>query len=216
MFRLTYSFAGHIAVITFAGTLGMANLAGAAEKAQGFIVLTQGAPVYRMWSGDQLLGKADKGEPVAGFNFTDYALRKGQAGGWYGKLKDGRVQVKVLILDGKRNKTPDGWMNPNDLSQFSYECGCGPSNSDDPCSPFVYQSTGWNSIANWNMCFEDAKNEKLAKMAAVSAPPAVQPTAVAPTESVEERLKKLDELKTKGLITQQEYDAKRAEILKNL
>jgi len=37
-----------------------------------------------------------------------------------------------------------------------------------------------------------------------------------PTESVEERLRKLDELLKKGLITKAEYDKKRAEILKDL
>jgi hypothetical protein len=35
------------------------------------------------------------------------------------------------------------------------------------------------------------------------------------TESVEERLRKLDDLLKKGLITKAEYDQKRADILKN-
>jgi len=38
----------------------------------------------------------------------------------------------------------------------------------------------------------------------------------APKESVEERLRKLDELLKKGLITKEEYNAKRAEILKDV
>ncbi|HEX7832883.1 MAG TPA: SHOCT domain-containing protein [Thermoanaerobaculia bacterium] len=38
----------------------------------------------------------------------------------------------------------------------------------------------------------------------------------APAESVEERLRKLDELLKKGLITKEEYDKKRAEILKDI
>ena len=42
------------------------------------------------------------------------------------------------------------------------------------------------------------------------------PSATAPAETPEQRLKKLDELYKKGLITKDEYDRKRAEILKEL
>lgn len=44
----------------------------------------------------------------------------------------------------------------------------------------------------------------------------VAPSASAPAETPEQRLKKLDELYKKGLITKDEYDRKRAEILKEL
>ena len=42
------------------------------------------------------------------------------------------------------------------------------------------------------------------------------PAAAAPAESVEERLRKLDDLLKKKLITKDEYDRKRAEIMKDL
>ena len=42
------------------------------------------------------------------------------------------------------------------------------------------------------------------------------PAAAAPQETPEERLRKLDELLKKGLITKEEYQTKRAEILKAL
>ena len=41
-------------------------------------------------------------------------------------------------------------------------------------------------------------------------------TSARPAESAEERLRKLDDLLKKGLITKTEYDAKRAEILKGM
>ena len=42
------------------------------------------------------------------------------------------------------------------------------------------------------------------------------PSAAAPAESAEDRLRKLDDLLKKGLITKAEYDKKRAEILKDM
>jgi hypothetical protein len=52
---------------------------------------------------------------------------------------------------------------------------------------------------------------------AAAAPAAAAPAAAAPVkESVEERLRKLNDLLKKGLITQEEYKVKRAEILKDV
>jgi hypothetical protein len=45
---------------------------------------------------------------------------------------------------------------------------------------------------------------------------AAPPAAAAAKPSVEERLKRLDELKGKGLLNEQEYKQKREEILKDL
>ncbi len=53
-------------------------------------------------------------------------------------------------------------------------------------------------------------------------PPPPAPAQLAPSAassakpSAEERLKRLDDLKQKGLLTEQEYKQKRAEILKDL
>ena len=47
-------------------------------------------------------------------------------------------------------------------------------------------------------------------------PPSAPAAATSPSLSVEERLKKLDDLRKKGLINQKDYDAKKAEILKDL
>jgi hypothetical protein len=42
------------------------------------------------------------------------------------------------------------------------------------------------------------------------------PATARPAESAEDRLRKLDDLLKKGLITKAEYDKKRAEILKDM
>jgi hypothetical protein len=52
--------------------------------------------------------------------------------------------------------------------------------------------------------------------AAIQPPPIPPPPAPAAQGSAEERLKKLDSLFRQGLLTRQEYDAKRAQILKDL
>jgi hypothetical protein len=56
--------------------------------------------------------------------------------------------------------------------------------------------------------------------APASAPPAIAAPAVAPADQkkgdVEERLRKLQDLLDKGLITKEEYDKKRQEILNSL
>jgi putative oligomerization/nucleic acid binding protein/YajG family uncharacterized lipoprotein len=83
-----------------------------------------------------------------------------------------------------------------------------------------------HSPDNINEVLSDALKEAYANVLAdpalqsawVSGKPAASATTVAAqaTESVEERLRKLDELLKKGLITKEEYQKKRAEILKDL
>ncbi len=67
--------------------------------------------------------------------------------------------------------------------------------------------------------------QQLQPASAPPAPPTVQPRPAAPPQqapaasaksSLEERLKRLDDLKSKGLLNDQEYKAKREEILKDL
>lgn len=206
------------ALVALVFSLSIAIDAAAEEKGQGFIVLKQGTPLYARSKGDRVLGYANEGEAVAGYNMSDHALsgagiKKVQAGGWFGEQENGRIGVMVFIEDGKRNRTIDGWMPKENLSPFSYECGCGSETQADRCSPFMYQSKGFFSAVNWNMCFEEAKTKKVAEMKAPSSTPAAAPAG---TSSVEERLQKLEDLKKKGLVTEEEYKAKRAEILKDM
>ncbi|HKR64575.1 MAG TPA: SHOCT domain-containing protein [Thermoanaerobaculia bacterium] len=80
------------------------------------------------------------------------------------------------------------------------------------------------SADNCNEVLSDSLKEALANAlsdatlhtAWVTGKPAASGAAAATSESVEERLRKLDELLQKKLITKEEYDKKRAEILKDL
>jgi len=75
-----------------------------------------------------------------------------------------------------------------------------------------------HSLANCNEVLSDAFKEAYANVFSDSDVQSKWTSikATAPAESVEERLRKLDELLKKGLITKDEYDKKRAEILKGL
>jgi len=70
----------------------------------------------------------------------------------------------------------------------------------------------------------DARTEKFEQesMENANQPPPIQPPPTpaasnpAPSASVEERLKKLDSLYKQGLLSRQEYETKRSDILKDL
>jgi tetratricopeptide (TPR) repeat protein len=64
--------------------------------------------------------------------------------------------------------------------------------------------------------FEQESMGNANQPAAVQPPPIPPPPAPAAQGSVEERLKKLDSLFRQGLLTRQEYDAKKAEIMRDL
>ena len=212
---------GTIRILALLWSLLCIDQAAAEGKAQGFVVTTHRAPLYERQKGDRILRYVNKGVAVAGYNSLDHALTRGQTGGWFGRQENGRVQVMAFIADDRNNKTVEGWMNKQSLSPFSYECGCGSNTAADRCSPFIYQSKGFSTSVNWNMCFEEARSQKLNEMQEAVAP-AQEPVkaAVTPTTgstiSIEERLRRLDDLKKKGLITEEEYKAKRAEILKDM
>ena len=176
-------------------------------KGQGAIVIADEAPVYKDSTGDTLayfLGeegrtkKLVRGDVVGGVTITLRSVDSYQ-------FHDAKGRVQVLVLN--KGNLVNGWMNPSDLSYFTYECGCGLANAK--CSPHVLERFHWR----WNICFEEARDKKLAEMNSSSAPASA---AVTPSESVEVRLQKLSDLYKKGLITQQDYEKKKAEILNSM
>jgi hypothetical protein len=170
-------------------------------KGQGAIVITDGATVYKNSEGDEAYSKKlEKGYAVAGISTLARMVTSYQF-----EDENGRVHV-FGIINGIAAK---GWMNRADLSSyFSYECGCGLA--DAKCSPHVLERMHYK----WSICFEEARDEKLADMQKDPSPAAAAPAAT--TESVETRLQKLNDLYKKGLITKEEYEKKRAQILESM
>lgn len=169
-------------------------------KGQWAFVMNHAAPIYKDSEGDALLGKLPKGMALAGITTMARMVESYQ-------FEDENGRVHILGLNEKEGSAFQGWMNRSDLSPYyTYECGCGLKNAE--CSPHVLERFHYK----WNICFEEAYQAKLAEMEKATAPA----SAPASTESAEDRLKKLKDLFDKGLVTKEEYEAKRAEILKSM
>jgi hypothetical protein len=153
-----------------------------------------------------------KGKPNQPFACVTKALglrdTTAASGGWILQENNGRVRI-VYFREG-RPFNFEGWVQKENVTLFRYECGCG-RNADDPCSPITNAGGIIHMHEEWNSCFNEALEKKQAELSGGTA----TTPSVHPQESVEERLKKLEELKKKGLVTQEEYDKKRAEILKD-
>ena len=117
------------------------------KRAQGAIVIHNGAKVYESKSSMEVTHTFKRGEAVAGWHrealFIVYEFDE----------QNGREQVRYPNRDSSKPST--GWMDPEDLSTFTYDCGC-----EVQCVPFR-SSFG---PAKWNPCFEEARDEKLDKL----------------------------------------------------
>jgi hypothetical protein len=171
-------------------------------KGQGAIVITDGATVYKNSSGNEAFSaKLEKGYALAGVTTFSRLVESYQF-----ENENGRVHVFGVVKGGRAAM---GWMNRTDLSSFfTYECGCGLV--DAKCSPHSVE--GWHY--RYNVCFEEARDKKLAELAnPATAAPAITPSS---SESAETRLKKLNDLLAKGLISKEDYEKKKAQILESM
>ncbi len=64
--------------------------------------------------------------------------------------ENGRVRV-VYPVEGSA-KPDDGWMDPDDLVAFTYDCGC-----EAECMPW----SGSVRQARWNPCFQEARDTRM-------------------------------------------------------
>jgi hypothetical protein len=182
-------------------------------KAQAGILtgpLTDGyVPIYGDAESKEVIWKGKLGQPFAcvtkAFGLRD---KTSASGGWISQENNGRVRI-VYFREG-RPFNLEGWVQKENATLFRYECGCG-RNGDDPCSPLTTAGGILHMHDEWNSCFNEALEKKQGELNGGTATTA----QAQPQTSVEDRLKKLEDLKKKGLITPEEYDKKRAEILKN-
>jgi len=153
----------------------------------------------------------------------------GQMAGEWG-MKTGQGGDRVLTLRVTRyfvdesNKALGSVYSAEAKLAFILADGAGKSLAEGAASGEAHRYGRARSADNCNEVLSDALKEALAntlsdaglQRAWVSGRAAAGTSQVQPQESAEERLRKLDELLKKGLITKEEYDKKRAEILKNL
>jgi Short C-terminal domain len=169
-------------------------------KGQGAFVIVDNALLYKDSEGSEAYPvQLKKGDAVGGFSKL-----LGMGSSYQFESEKERVRVLTLV----EGRAQNGWMNRVELSRyFTYECGCGLAQAK--CSPHVLERFHYK----WDICFEEGRDKALAEMNATSAAAAA---SAAPAESTAARLQKLKELLDKGLITKEEYDSKRAEILKSM
>ena len=118
-------------------------------KGQGAIVIHDNALVYAKSTGSESGDTRMRGDYIAGV--TTMGLHRE----FQFEDEDGRLHVEFFRDKDQKGLPRIGWMDPADLAQFTYECGCGARNQ--PCSPFSSQGF----LLRWNTCFLEAKDKKL-------------------------------------------------------
>jgi hypothetical protein len=175
-----------------------------AEKKGEAGIALEDTPIYPHPDSLEAGSSLKKGQPVGALRSVGLKLLG--LGQYIFDEKNGRVQVTYFPAeeDPTRGKFYNGWVDPAKLAKFYYDCSCGASKDD--CDPIV--TRGFRFSFTWNSCFNEAWERKAAELKSQST------ESVAPKkETAEERLRKLEDLLKKGLITKEEYRKKREEIL---
>jgi hypothetical protein len=126
---------------------------------QGGCSIKDGAPMYYRAKGDKLIGTLNRLDCVAG------VTTRGILGNEYlFEKENGRVHVAALNYKGEPGRYFTAWMDPADLSTFTFECGCGSTDQDRAsCTPL----SGANmTIYSWNPCFIKASELKATELKA--------------------------------------------------
>jgi hypothetical protein len=118
-------------------------------RGQGAIVVRDGAPGYEDKSSTEVEHTFRRGDAVVGIHRVAmlvciYELYE----------ENGRVQVGYL----DKGKFKMVWMDPADLSSFTYDCGC--AEECVPLSPSLGRT-------QWNPCFQEGRDNKLEKLRAL-------------------------------------------------
>jgi len=158
-------------ILVFAFAIVAASPLWAAGKGQGALVNRDGAPVYQTAEASSPVVVLNRGKAVSAISGNiilkpDYRFDEGEGG---------RVRVNYFATADDRGKFQIGFMDPHDLSKFTYDCGCRKDAGD--CSPF--DTRGLKFSFSWNVCFQEARDAKLDQLqaSAPSPPPASAPGA---------------------------------------
>lgn len=150
----------------------------ASGRGQGGCVIHDLAPVYAKSEGEKTEAQGQLGDCMAGIT------TRGILGNEFVFEKEnGRVHVAYFTNKEQKGIYRTAWMNPADLSTFTYECGCGSSKKHrEGCTPFQ----GIMSF-EWNPCFTEARDKKLEELnkqpqANVAVPTGSNPPSAASNE----------------------------------
>jgi hypothetical protein len=146
-------------VVVVCASLCVSQTVKAQGRAQGAIVVKNDAPFYRSDTGD---GRELGIERVArGFPLAGITVIMGEVRSFMAEVQNNRAHV-LYLGHGITNTSGlhhRAWMNTDDLSFFTFDCGCG--EKDKSCSPLT--TAGWIS-ERWNPCFQEAYDKKLREL----------------------------------------------------
>lgn len=121
-------------------------------KGEGGVVLRDEAPVFVHSEGDKVEAKGMRGDYVVGVTTLGILGEHYQF-----EPENGRVHVRYFANKKQAGTHRTGWMNPDDLSTFTYDCGC---DRKGKCSPFMISGFSFT----WNTCFKEGRDNKLGQL----------------------------------------------------
>lgn len=125
-------------------------------KGEGGVVLRDGAPIYSGSTKNDVVVTLKRGDAVAGITTE----------GIFGQHfefeeDDGRLHVFYFKPPKYEGIGFTGWMDPNDIARFLYDCGCD-TESKGECRPYKTEFLKGRR----NACFREAYQKKLAELEA--------------------------------------------------
>jgi len=129
-------------------------------RGEAAVVVRDGAKIYVSSTGDKVeLADLQRGFAVAGL--TTLGLQEM----YTFEQEDGRVHVLYLRMNKKgqyKSLQRSAWMDPSDIDQFTYECGCeAGAEVHKKCSPLV--ASGFVD-RSWNACFLEGYRKKMGEL----------------------------------------------------
>lgn len=138
------------------------TVANAAKLGEAAIVIRDDAPIFEESDEPDIADSATKGETVAYFT--------GSIGSptFMMTERDGRVKVLYLRGDDPQWKMFEvGWMNPGDLSSFTYDCECSRAKG---CTPLTDHPSRFRAFS-WTVCLKQSGTADAAQVLAAQPAP---------------------------------------------
>lgn len=129
-------------------------------RAEGGIVIRDNVSIYLSSSGP----KTRDTELARGMAVGGVTTSMKMDSAYQFEEDDDRVHVIYVLPTDKGTQESIiryGWMDKADLSNFTYECGCPSSLSNNKCYPLI--QSGFIS-ATYNVCFKEGASKKLAEL----------------------------------------------------
>lgn len=152
----------HLVVLAVTVAAFIPALVNAAKLGEAAIVIREGAQIFEESDEPDIADSATKGEIVAYFTGSigspNFMMTE----------RDGRVKVLYLRGDDPQWKMFEiGWMNPADLSSFTYDCECSRVKG---CTPLTDHPSRFRAFS-WTPCLKQSGTAHAAQLQSVQPAP---------------------------------------------